>query len=72
MSIYQDAKHIAQANQAKAKGFFGKLLGSGEESRTDVSRSKVIEILTGLQNDEWSHIKRVETALLQVDIKPKE
>ncbi|MBA7706119.1 hypothetical protein ES703_114965 [subsurface metagenome] len=70
MSIYQDAKRAAQANQAKAKGFFGKILSGTEESHGDISRSRVIEILTGLQNDEWGHIKRVQNALTQMNIKP--
>jgi len=72
MSVYLDAKHIAQTNQTKAKGFFSKLMSPREEPRGDVSRSKVIDILTGLQNDEWSHIKRVENALIQMNIKPEE
>ncbi len=70
MLIYQDAKHIAQKNQARANGFFGKLLSIREEPRGDVSRSKVIDILTGLQNEEWGHIKRVEIALTQMNIQP--
>ena len=68
MSIYQDAKRIAQTNQAKTKGLFSRLLSLREESQSDVSRSKVMDILTGLQNEEWGHIKRVENALTQMNI----
>ena len=71
MSIYQDAKHIAQTNQVKTQGFFGKLLSFREESRNEMSRNRVIEILTGLQNDEWGHIKRIENAMLELKIENK-
>ena len=71
MSIYLDAKRVAQENQAKAKGFLGKVLSFKEEPQRDVSRSKVIEILTHLQHDEWSHIKLVENALIQMNIEPE-
>jgi len=69
MSVYQNAKRIVQTNQAQAKGFFSKLLSGREESGREISRSKVMEILTGLENDEWSHIKRVENALIQMNVK---
>lgn len=72
MAVYQNAKRAAQANQVKTRGFFGKLLSGREESRNEVSRDKVIKILTDLQNDEWGHIKRIENALLHMNIKPEE
>ncbi len=72
MSIFKDAKRIAQTSQAKAKGFFGKLATLREESGEDVIRSKVIEVLTGLETDEASHIKRVENLLIQMNIKPEQ
>ena len=72
MSIYQDAKRIARTNQVQAKGFFGRLLSGREESGGEISRSRVMEILTGLENDEWSHIKRIENALIQMNIKTEQ
>jgi len=72
MSTYKDAKRIAETSQAKAKGFFGRLSSGREESEDNISRSKLIEILTGLESDEASHIKRVETALIQMNIKPEQ
>jgi len=68
-SVYKEARQIAQKSPAKAKGFFDRLKNIGQEPREEVSRSKVIEILTGLESDEQSHIKRVENALIQMNIK---
>ena len=70
-SLYKEARLIAQNNQAKDKGLFGKLKSIGEESRKDVSRSEVIEKLKGLELDEMGHAKRVETMLLQINIEPE-
>ena len=73
MLIYRDAKLIAQKSQAKAKGFFSRLLSSVGEIRGDVNlkRSVVIFVLEGIQNDEWGHMKRVELALTQMNIQPE-
>jgi len=73
MSAYKDAKLIAQKSQAKAKGFFGRLLSRGEEIQGDVNlkKSKVIFVLEGLQDEEWGHMKRVELALIQMNIQPE-
>ncbi|MFC1940785.1 ferritin-like domain-containing protein [Chloroflexota bacterium] len=69
MSIYKEAKMIARKHAAKDKGFLSKLLGGGSEDK--VSRSEVIRILTALESDEASHMKRVEIALPQVKAKPE-
>ncbi len=69
-SLYKEARLIAQNNQAKKKGLFGKLMSIGEEPKKDVSRSEIIEKLKRLELDEMGHAKRVETMLLQVNIKP--
>ena len=69
-SLYKEARLIAQNNQAKKKGVFGKLMSIGEEPKKDVSRSEVIERLKRLELDEMGHTKRVETMLLQINIEP--
>jgi len=70
-SLYKEARLIAQHNQAKAKGLFGKLMSIREEPKKDVSRSEVIERLKRLEVDEMGHIKRVEIMLLQIEIEPE-
>ncbi|MFC2051995.1 ferritin-like domain-containing protein [Chloroflexota bacterium] len=70
MSIYKEAKMIAQKNQTKSKGFFGKFLGG--ETQKKISRSEVIKILTGLESDESSHIERCKIALTQVKDKTEQ
>jgi len=72
MSIYQDAKRIADKNQVKAKGFLGRLTTWREEPRDTTSRSKAIDILTSLHNEEWGHIRRCENAILAFNPQPKE
>jgi bacterioferritin (cytochrome b1) len=69
MSFYKEARLIAQNNQEKAKGYFNRLRGVGGETREGISRSEVIRILTNLESDEWSHFKRIENALISMDIK---
>ena len=71
MSIYKEAKMIAQNSQAEAKGLFGRQFSIREVPRIYTSRSKLIEILAGLEADEASHIKRVENALIQMNINPE-
>ncbi len=69
-SLYKESRLIDQNNQAKEKGLFGKLMSIREEPKKDNSRSGVIEKLKRLELDEMGHAKRVETMLLQVNIKP--
>ena len=69
-SLYKEAGLIAQSNQAKAKGLFGKLMSMGEEPKKGVNRSEVIEKLKRLELAEMGHTKRVETMLLQINIEP--
>lgn len=72
LSIYQQAKLVAQQNQAKAKGFLGGLITwGGEESRALISRSAVINILNRLTMDEMGHIKLVERMILESKIEPE-
>ncbi|MFC1940786.1 ferritin-like domain-containing protein [Chloroflexota bacterium] len=71
MSIYEDAKHIAQKNQAKSRGFWGKMFLRRMEIRNDIMRSKVIDILTKLQYEEREHIKLVEVTLSQIGTTPE-
>ena len=70
-SLYKEARLIAQENQAKEKGLFGKLMGIREEPQKVVSRSEVIEKLKRLELDEMGHTKRVEIMLTQINIKPE-
>ncbi len=70
-SIYKEAGLVARNNQAKEKGFFGKLMREKEELIKDVSRSEVMERLKGLELDEMGHAKRVEIMHLQMNIRPE-
>jgi len=73
LSIYQQAKLVAQQNQAKGKGFLGRLVTWGdEESREFVSRSTVINILNRLTNDEMGHIKLAERLILASKKEPEQ
>ena len=69
-SLYKEARLIAQNCQAKEKGLFDRLRGIFEEPEKDASRSEVIEKLKRLELDEMGHAKRVETMILQANIKP--
>jgi len=71
MATYEDAKHIAQKNQVESRGFWGKMFLRRAEIRNNVMRSKVIDILTRLQREEWEHIEMVQTALSQIGAKPE-
>ncbi len=71
-SLYKEARLIAQNNQAKEKGLFGKLMSIREEPKKEISRSEVIEKLERLELDEMGHAKRVETMLIQINIKPEQ
>ena len=69
LSMYQQAKLVAQQNQAKAKGFLRGLMGWGsEESHSVVKRSEVISILSGLINDETRHVQVVKNTIAAWDI----
>jgi len=73
LSIYQQAKLVAQQNQARAKGFLGGLITwGGKESREFVSRSTVINILNRLTSDETGHIKLVERMILELKKEPEQ
>ena len=73
LSIYQQAKLIAQQNQAKGKGVLGRLMTwGGEESREFVSRSTVINILNRLTNDEMGHMKLAERLILELEKEPEQ
>ncbi len=70
-SLYKEARLIAQTNQAKEKGFFGKLMSIREGPQKVVSRSELIEKLKHLELDEMGHAKRAEIMLTQINIKPE-
>jgi len=67
LSIYQQAKRVAQQNQAKSKGFLGRLFAGvvGESTQELISRSAVISVLNRLSNDEMGHIKLVDQLILE-------
>ena len=71
MSMYKEAKLVPQNNQVRSRGFLGKLLDNTTKERQWISRNRVIQILEGLESDEFSHIKRTEMALLQINITPE-
>ncbi len=73
LSIYQQAKLVAQQNQAKGKGALGRLMTwGGEESHEFMSRSTVINILNRLTNDEMGHIKLTERLILASKKEPEQ
>jgi len=71
-ATYKEARLVAETNQAKEKGMFGKLFKKEEESKRGVSRTVVINTLKGIEMDELSHAKRIENSLIQMNIEPKE
>ena len=70
-SLYKEARLIAQTDQAKEKALFGKLMSIRGEPKQYVSRSEVIVKLTRLELDEMSHAKRIESMLIQMNLKAK-
>ncbi len=70
--LYQQAGHMVQENQAKAKGFLSRLtIWRGEESRDFLSRSDVISLLNRLMYDEMGHKKVVERIIFELKTEPK-
>jgi len=71
MATYENAKHIAQENQAKPQGFLDIFSSRRVETRDNVWRSKVIHTLNRLQQEELNHITTVKAVLLEIDTQLK-